>query len=85
MDATARSHQGRSIGRSLYELFEARARDRGCTKLKAITPPINSQSMAFHQRLGFHLLGERNEEGVPVVEDYFGPGKPRVVFEKNLV
>ena len=79
-----RSHQRRGIGRWLYEQFEARARERGCTKLKAITPPISSQSIAFHQRLGFTLLGQPNEAGIPVVADYFGPGLPRVVFEKQL-
>jgi GNAT superfamily N-acetyltransferase len=82
--AVRRTHQGRSIGRWLYEQFEARARDRGCTKLRATTSPINSDSIAFHQHLGFVLLGGPNEKGIPVVADYFGPGVPRVVFEKQL-
>ncbi len=84
LGAVRRSHQGRSIGRFLYERFEALARQHGCTKLKAITPPINTASIAFHRALGFSLLGEPNEEDVPVVTDYFGPGMPRVVFEKDL-
>ena len=79
-----RGYQRRGIGRRLYEQFEARARERGCARLKALTPPINSDSIAFHERLGFTLLGEPNENGIPVVEDYFGPGVPRVVFEKPL-
>jgi GNAT superfamily N-acetyltransferase len=82
--AVRKSHQGESIGPLLYERFEAVARQHGCTKLKAITPPINTGSIAFHRHLGFRLLGEPNEEGVPVVTDYFGPGIPRVVFEKKL-
>jgi GNAT superfamily N-acetyltransferase len=82
--AVRRTHQGRGIGRGLYEQFEALARQHRCTKLKAITPPMNYDSIAFHQRLGFQLLGEPNEEGVPVVRDYFGPGMSRVVFEKRL-
>jgi GNAT superfamily N-acetyltransferase len=82
--AVRRSHQRRGIGRMLYEQFEARARERGCTKLKALTPPINTDSIAFHRSLGFTPLGEPNDEGVPVVQDYFGPGMPRVVFEKRL-
>lgn len=82
--AVRRSHQGRGIGRWLYEQFEARARERGCTKLKALTPPVNTDSIAFHRRLGFALLGEPKEEGIPLVQDYFGPGVPRVVFEKPL-
>jgi GNAT superfamily N-acetyltransferase len=82
--AVRRTRQGEGIGRRLYEEFEALARDHGCTKLKAVTPPINRESIAFHQRLGFDLLGEPSEAGVPVVQDYFGPGMPRVVFEKRL-
>lgn len=34
-----RSYQRRGIGRWLYEHFEAQARERGCTRIKAITPP----------------------------------------------
>jgi GNAT superfamily N-acetyltransferase len=79
-----RSHQGRSIGRFLYERFESIARERGCTKLKAITPPVNRDSIAFHQRMGFRLMGEQGEEGFPIVRDYFAPGVPRVIFEKEL-
>jgi GNAT superfamily N-acetyltransferase len=82
--AVRRDHQGRGIGRWLYEQFEARARARGCSKLKALTAPVNTESIAFHRRLGFTLLGEPNEEDVPVVSDYLGPGEPRVVFEKHL-
>jgi len=82
--AVRRSHHRRGIGRWLYEQFEARARERGCTGLKALTPAFNADSIAFHRRLGFTLLGEPNEEGVPVAQDYFGPGIPRVVFQKRL-
>lgn len=78
------SHRGRGIGRWLYEEFEAQARQKGCTKLKAITPPVNTQSIAFHEHLGFAFLGAPNEHGIPLVPDYFGPGEPRVVFEKRL-
>jgi GNAT superfamily N-acetyltransferase len=82
--AVRSSHRGRSIGRFLHSRFEDLARERGCTKIKAITPPVNTESIAFHQRLGFRLIGLPNEDGLPVVEDYFGPGMPRVVFEKRL-
>ncbi len=79
-----RSHQRRGVGRSLYEQFERHARERGCTGLKALTPIINTDSIAFHRHLGFTLVGEPNEDGIPLVQDYFGPGMPRVVFEKRL-
>lgn len=79
-----RDHQRRGIGRWLYEQFETRARERACTRLKALTAPDNADSIAFHRRLGFTLQGEPNEDDIPVVKDYFGPGIPRVVFEKRL-
>ena len=82
--AVRRDHHGRGIGRLLYERFEDLARERRCSKLKALTAPINTGSIAFHRRLGFSLLGEPNEEGIVVVRDYFGPGESRVVFEKQL-
>jgi hypothetical protein len=44
-----------------------------------------AESIAFHRRLRFDLLGEPTEEGVAVVADYFGPGMPRVVFLKSLL
>jgi hypothetical protein len=68
----------------LYEHFEAIARKRGCTKLKAITTPGNLASIAFHKRIGMKLLGEENTEGVEVVKDYSAPGQHRVVFEKQI-
>jgi hypothetical protein len=70
--AVRRSHQGRGLGRMLYERFERLARDRACTKLKAITSPVNTASIAFHERLGFALLGDADEDGIRVVADYSG-------------
>lgn len=82
--AVSESHRGKGIGRRLYDEFETRARRRGCARLKALTPPFNTDSIGFHSRLGFRLLGEPNEEGVPIVQNYFGPGQSRVVFERSL-
>jgi GNAT superfamily N-acetyltransferase len=79
-----RSHQRRGIARFLYEHFEKLARERGCIALKALTPPENTDSVEFHRRLGFSLLGQPDAEGLPLVEDYFAPGVPRVVFWKKL-
>ena len=60
------------------------SKEEGCTELKAITTPTNYASIAFHQGLGMELLGKPNEEGIPVVQDYSGPGLHRVVFSKRL-
>lgn len=82
--AVRKSHRGRGIARWLYERFEALARERGCSRLKAVTSPASTGSVEFHRRLGFSLLGERNNDDVPVVRDYLALGEPRVVFEKRL-
>ena len=79
-----RSHQKKGIGRRLYEHFTEFAKTKGCTELKAITSPLNKVSIAFHKSLGMELLGEPNEEGIPVVRDYGGPGIDRVVFRKKI-
>jgi hypothetical protein len=36
--------------------------------------------------MGFRLRqGDKEESGVPILEDYDGPGEGRVVFEKELI
>jgi HAD superfamily hydrolase (TIGR01450 family) len=71
--AVRKSHQGHGIGRRLYERFEALAKERGCSLLRAVTTPGNAGSIEFHRRLGFSLLGKRNEGEVPVDRDYAAP------------
>lgn len=63
------------LGRRLYDEFEALARHRGATALKAISVPTNHGSIAFHGALGMSATE---------VADYSGPGQPRVVFWRSL-
>ncbi len=63
------------IGRSLYERFETACREQVCCAVKSMTTPGNSASITFHQALGYD---------VTQVDDYAGPGRPRVVFRKSL-
>jgi len=72
------------LASKLYDHFTGYAQKHGCKKLKAITSPINSLSIAFHRGIGMRLLGEPNADGLPVVKDYSGPGLDRVVFEKEI-
>lgn len=67
--------RGSGLGRTLYEAFTEAAREQGATRLKAVTSVTNEGSVAFHRRLGFDAR---------VVEDYDGPGRPRVVFSRGL-
>ena len=78
------SHRKRGVGRALYEYFIIIAKDKGYVELKAITSQNNEISIAFHRSLGMELLGEPNEEGIPVMRDYAGPGNDRVVFKKDI-
>lgn len=77
-------YRRQGLARQLYEHFTQYALAHGCTRLKAITSPVNKLSIAFHKRIGMTLMGDDTAEGVPVVRDYAGPGKDRVVFIKNI-
>ena len=82
--------RGRGVAAALYTWFADAMRARGCTRLRAITSPSNAPSIAFHRALGFALLGETVGEpvgapdAVPVLRDYAGVGKHRVVFERPI-
>jgi GNAT superfamily N-acetyltransferase len=79
------SHQRPGLGQMLYGLFSEYARAKGCTGLKAVTAPSNTNSIDFHTiKIGMELDGEMNNDGIRVVKDYAGPGKDRVVFRKKL-
>ncbi|MFG2725955.1 GNAT family N-acetyltransferase [Streptomyces canus] len=73
--ATREDTRGTGLGRTLYEAFTEAAREQGAVRLKAITSVTNEASIAFHRSLGFDAR---------VVEDYHGPGRPRVVFTRDL-
>ncbi|WP_324785861.1 GNAT family N-acetyltransferase [Streptomyces sp. H51] len=73
--ATRDDARGAGLGRALYAAFAEAAGEQGAVRLKAITTVGNEGSLAFHRGLGFD---------VRVVEDYNGPGRPRVVFTRPL-
>lgn len=73
--ATRDDARGTGLGRRLHEEFARRAGVQGATSLKAITSVKNTNSVAFHTAIGF---------AAEVVEDYSGPGEPRVVFTRAL-
>lgn len=68
--------RGEGLGRTLYERFfeEVRAQERSV--VRCVTSPVNENSVAFHEALGFEV--ER------VVENYDGPGEDRVLLVKRL-
>ncbi|HKQ71792.1 MAG TPA: GNAT family N-acetyltransferase [Polyangiaceae bacterium] len=68
-------HRRRGVGRLLYEAFEEDCRKTGASRMKAITTLGNEGSQVFHQVLGWDMSE---------VEDYAGPGRPRIVFTKDF-
>jgi GNAT superfamily N-acetyltransferase len=69
-------HRRRGVGRLLYEAFEDDCRKAGVSRMKAITSLGNEGSQIFHQALGWDMVE---------IEDYAGPGRPRIVFTKEFV
>lgn len=77
--------RGQGLGRRLYGTFFDAVRARGCTRVRAVTSPVNTGSVAFHRRMGFQLEpGDVQVDGIPVVAGYDGPGQDRVCFVKHL-
>lgn len=74
--AVAPAQRGTGLARLLYQTFFDAAAQDGCTTVSAITSPVNTASVAFHQAMGFTVKGP--------VPDYDGPGIDRIVFERQL-
>lgn len=71
-------HQrGRGLGSQAYERVGVLLRDRGCTRLKAVTSSANVDSQAFHRARGFTVSDP--------IAGYDGPGEDRVVLTRSLV
>ncbi len=83
--AVREGYRRQGLAKRLYERFGQFASAHGCKQLKAITSPLNSLSISFHKSIGMKLLGDAINTGVPVVRDYSGPGKDRVVFMKEIM
>ena len=77
-------YRKQGLARRLYDHFTGFALVHGCTKLKAITSPVNTLSIAFHKSIGMMPTGKDTIDGLPVIKDYSGPGKDRVVFIKDI-
>jgi len=72
----APEQRGSGLGRALYERFFEVVRADGRTRVRCVTSPGNTQSIAFHESIGFAVES--------VAKDYDGPGEDRVLFVKQL-
>ena len=82
VDPRYRNH---GLGRRLHERFASVVGARGAVTVHAVTSPVNSQSVAFHQRLGFEIVpGDASADGVSFHRSYDGPGRDRVLLCRRL-
>ncbi len=72
----APSRRRDGLARALYEHFFETARREGRDRVRAVTSPQNTGSIAFHRALGFEL--EKADDESTVFKDYDGPGQARV-------
>ena len=79
-------YQRAGLGRRMYTAFFRTALDHGRTVVRCQTSPVNRDSIAFHQKMGFDLVDSPDrEEGVPVHRNSNGQGDDKVLFIKKLV
>lgn len=73
------------IGARLYQRFSSAAQAAGKKRVRAVTSPQNTSSIAFHRAQGFDIEEDPTAAGDPTVfADYDGPGQPRVCFVREL-
>jgi ribosomal protein S18 acetylase RimI-like enzyme len=68
--------RGSGLGRELYEHFFDAVRAEGRSVVRCVTSPVNADSVAFHESIGFRV--ER------VDENYDGSGEARVVLVREV-
>ena len=68
--------RSRGLGREAYAHAAEALTARGCTRLEAVTSPVNVVSQEFHRALGFTLSSP--------VPAYDGAGEDRIVMTRPL-
>jgi ribosomal protein S18 acetylase RimI-like enzyme len=81
-------HRAKGMGRSLYQAFATRALELGARRIEAVTSPLNSNSLKFHEILGFMA---KEIDGTLVLptkssghQDFDGIGEDRALLVKPL-
>lgn len=74
-----------SVGRSLYQRFFETCRRANRTRVRCVTSPQNTLSIAFHRAMGFEVEPGTEGTGQSFAKlDYDGPGVHRVAFVLGL-
>ncbi len=78
-------HREQNVGKELYERFFSLVKREKRSKVRCVTSPINTTSIAFHTKIGFEIeKGNKVVNGVAVHADYDGLNQDRVLFVKRL-
>ena len=76
------------LGRSLYEAFAAKSLGLGANRIEAVTSPMNTTSLNFHESLGFMAEENNGDLVLPTQalghKDFDGKGEDRVLLVKPL-
>jgi ribosomal protein S18 acetylase RimI-like enzyme len=73
------------VGRTLYERFFEACRTARRRRVRCVTSPTNTLSIAFHAGVGFEIdPGTQPVGSVLAKADYDGPGVHRVAFVREL-
>ncbi|MFS1515714.1 N-acetyltransferase family protein [Bacillus sp. SCS-151] len=73
------------LAKKLYEQFFTTVKHHGCQIVRCITSPVNTTSIAFHQKMGFQIEEtDTLTKGIYVKRNYDGQGNDRVLFYKSL-
>ena len=77
-------YRGQGVVEQVAMRFIEEVRARGCTRMKVMVFPKNFRSLLFHMKMGFEPEGtERDQNGVRIVKDYWGPGLDYVVMYRS--
>lgn len=78
-------YRNSGMGRALCERFFDECRNHGRNVVRSCTSPINKQSIAFHQHMGYKIEpGDSQIDGLPVTSNYHRKNDPKVLFKKTL-
>ena len=78
-------HRKQKIGQRLYQQFYDVVQKEGRNTVRCITSPQNTNSIAYHQKMGFEMCeGDKWIDGIAVTSNYDGDGQDRVQFMKHL-
>jgi GNAT superfamily N-acetyltransferase len=73
------------IARALLAVVAERAAGWGCRRLYLSSEPDNTTAHAVWLSMGFsNLSGDRQVNGIEVINAFKGPGKDRAVYERKL-